>query len=311
MDGPDTAPILQTLTQYSYADTVRTPDTIDAINNQAYLFLGGNTLSAAHTLTIKSAAGVTFTAGYCPTFQANDQLTVTLSGDNAVQGLENVLVQKGAAGLTFPVGAFTNAMPLQLTRANLLALGITAGPEAIDIAFQVVLQAKADTELKARIITATPELDLVDTGNASLTGPLAYAPFDIFRLVQNGTLFRLPRFTTKDDQETNVRFTNSGNNDVSFDVRFFPKDGAPTAWARFAVNNIDTPIKAMDSLSITVAQTKDLLGLGDNVWGFVEYRLHTALENVTAQAFSKSGTNFSFNIPIQYWDADAASPSWK
>lgn len=294
IDGPDTAPILQTITQYAYADTVTTADTIDAIDNQAFLFLNGNTLSAAHTFTVASTNA--FSAGYAPTFQANDQLTVTLSGEKAVDGLENVLIVNGGATLTYPVGAATNEMDILLTNADLLSLGITAGTAARDIAFGIILEAKGDTELSDRIITATPELNLADTGNGIIT----YQGKKIFSLVQNGTKFRLARFSTADAQVTNTKLTNTSTVSVPVDVRFYAEGSAPTEWVRY-----DETIPADDSLTIAKEDIMRVLNITDtSLWGFVDFRVATSKKNVTAQAFMRhANSNFAANIPIPYFDA--------
>jgi len=291
MDGPDSAPILQTLTQYSYADTA-TGDTIDAIENQAMLFGGGRTLSNAHTLTIASNGSLTS----APTFQTNDQLLITLSGANAVQGLENVLLVGGASTMAFPVGGNTDEMDIALSNSDLLSMGITAGPVGTDIDLQFVLEAKSDVELNPRNVMATPKLNLADTGN----GEIELSTQQIFNLVQNGTLFRVPRYTTATDQVTNVRFTSTASYDVNFDVRFFPTGSTPTEWMRFP-----DPIPADDSISVTKQDLMDLLSLEEGLWGFTEFRLHTEVENVTAQAFARKAANdFAFALPIHYWDGN-------
>jgi hypothetical protein len=290
MDGPDAAPILQTLTQYSYADTA-TDDVIDAIDAQAMLFTGGRTLSNAHTLTI---ASTNVFGSYAPTFQANDQVLITLSGANAVQGLENVLLTAGASTMAFPVGDNTNEMEIALSNADLLSMGITAGPSATDIDLPFVLEAKADVELSPRVITATPKLNLASTGN----GEIALKGQEIFNIPQNGTRFRLARFSTAGPQITNVKITNTSAQAVPFDVRFYEEGGQPGEWTRFT-----EPIPSNDALTVTKEDLMGLLGLEEGLWGFVEYRLHTGIQNVTAQCFMRHATNnFAANIPIPYFD---------
>jgi hypothetical protein len=293
MDGPDAAPILQTLTQYSYADTA-TDDVIDAIDAQAMLFTGGRTLSNAHTLTIASTNAFPAGTGYAPTFQANDQVLITLSGANAVQGLENVLLTAGASTMAFPVGDNTNEMEITLSNADLLNMGIIAGPSNTDISLDFVLEAKADVELGPRVITATPKLNLASTGN----GEIALKGQEIFNIPQNGTRFRLARFSTAGPQVTNVKLTNTSAQAVPFDVRFYEEGGQPTEWTRFAET-----IPSNDALTVTKEDLMDLLGLEEGMWGFVEYRVHTGIQNVSAQAFMRHATNdFAANIPIPYYD---------
>lgn len=300
IDLPVAAPttqnqILETITQYSYTAAGNrnvSLSTIDAINHQALLFSGSRNISNVGMITIQSTNVFNGTANYAPTFIATDSLVVTMTGNNAFQGIDNILF-RGAATFTRGVGAATNEASFTLSNVDLIALAAGAGRNGIDLPLEMYCQVDGTVELVNRVISASASLRLNGTGNGTI--PLGVWG-DLFRFNQNGTLFRMGRLRTATAQETYMRFSSTALTDTAFDVRYYREDGVSvTAWTRFG-----TLIPANGSLSVSKADLMALLGIPADQNGFVDFRLHTAVENVVAVCQAKMGETGWVNIPIYY-----------
>jgi hypothetical protein len=301
LDPAGTDTILETVFQYANNNPGVKADIIDAIGAQAMLFVGSTVISNAHTFDIAStfAAG---TAPITPEFGASDSLVLNFSGNNAFNNMQSIRFYEvtGAYTIVKDVTAATNAAAFTFSNVELAGLiGTNAGPGAQNMTFAIDMVALGTEEILARTVSATASLILNTTGN----GQRDLGNYgDVFDFVQNGTLFRLARFSTSDSQVTNTKLTNTSNGDVAFDVRFYEEGSAPTDWARY-----DALIPADDSLTVTKDDIMRVLNITDTtLWGFVEFRVHTGLNNVTAQAFMRhSINNFAANVPIPYFDAAA------
>lgn len=297
--------ILETIYQYSYTAAVNRPgsvvSTIDAINHQARLFQGSTAISNPGSFTVYSEAFNVIS--YAPTFIANDSLVVTLTGDHAFQGMDNVIFG-GLATFTRAVGAATNSAAFTFSNTDLLALAPGAGRSNVDLPFVVSFEADGTSELVNRVVSASAQLRLAGTGNGNRDLG-SWGNLLTFR--QNGTLFRLGRLRTATAQETYVRFSSTANVDTNVDVRFYYANGTATAWARYG-----TAIPSSGSMSIDKAALMALLSIGVDEDGFVEFRLHTAIANVVAVCQAKMGTTGWVNIPVYFLDVNAANAdTWR
>lgn len=306
IDSPSaTSVILRTVKQYNAGATTTASTTIDAIGNQAYKFLdaatsAGTILSPAATLTIANTNAFGATTVYSPAFTTGDQLVVTLSGDDAFQGMRAVRFG-GAGGYTRNVTASSldNSRAFTFTPAQMrvLSAGTDPGLSGNNITLLVDMISLGTVEMRNRTINANATLTLGGSGN----GDTDYNLGTPFEFTQNGTRFRLSRFSTAVPQVTNTKLTNTSNVPVNVDVIFYEEGGVPTAWTRY-----DAVIPANDSLSISKEDIMRVLNITDTtLWGFVEFRAHTALQNITAQAFMRNSTNnFAANVPIPYFDVN-------
>jgi hypothetical protein len=291
--------LVQTLYQFSNANAGgAVTSTVDAIGNQALLFLGG-TISNAHSFVVASTNVFSPTIRFAPTFQTGDQLLLTLGGANAFQGLAAVVFTGGGNAVTRGVGAATNSKTFTFSAADMWTLmgGGTpgqAGPGG-NIRFNIAFVSAGTAELDNRTISANDvSLDLSATGNG-VRSLGSYGQVAVF--VQNGTLFRLGRARMADSQNWFVRFASSAGNPVTIDVQYYEEDGTGTGWQRWA-----STIPTGGSLALSKDAIMTALGLTTaNLDGYVQFRLSTAPQNVVATCQAQHVTQQAwFNVPMYY-----------